>query len=209
MTGVQTCALPICNGNGLNFSDNDDEKDTYLYFSSEKVFAGKGAFREGLKFWIWSQDGSRQLDKTNDATHNPVKFDRKRSGLGVKYLAKPWRATFEYIDAEGMIFSGPDKPTLTTALPGPTVIALGENATADALSLDLGWYIPNTKWDLAVRYDILNTFQGQQGEIDFETITLGAQYMFNKKTRLTINHSLRDFKAVNYEIGRASCRERV
>lgn len=191
-------AVMYGNGNGLNFSDNDDEKDTYLYYSAEKVFAGKGAFREGLKFWVWQQDGSRELDKTNDTTHNPVAFDRKRSGFGVKYLAKPWRVTFEYIDADGMIFSGPDKPTLTTALPGPVVIANGEKATADAWYLDAGWYIPGTKWDVGVRYDTFNPFQGQQGELEFETITLGAQYMFNKKTRLTINHAMRDFTAVNY-----------
>ncbi|NIR93312.1 MAG: phosphate-selective porin O and P, partial [Gammaproteobacteria bacterium] len=35
-------AVMIGNGNGLNQGDNDNNKDTYLYWSSEKNFSGKG-----------------------------------------------------------------------------------------------------------------------------------------------------------------------
>lgn len=45
----------VGNGNGLNFSDNDDNKDKYGYLAAEKVFAGKGARRQGLKMFAWTQ----------------------------------------------------------------------------------------------------------------------------------------------------------
>ena len=35
-------AIMVGNGNGLNYGDNDGNKDVYLYWSSERVFGGKG-----------------------------------------------------------------------------------------------------------------------------------------------------------------------
>jgi len=81
------------NGNGLNFGNGDGNYDKYLYWSSELIFGGKGGRREGLKMFAWGQTGKRLLDNTNDLTHNPTEFDRDRSGLGVKYLQKPWRVS--------------------------------------------------------------------------------------------------------------------
>jgi hypothetical protein len=65
-------AAMIGNGNGLNFTDNDDNKDIYLYASAEKVFGGKGPRREGLKFFAWSQTGKRTADLTADSCTNPA-----------------------------------------------------------------------------------------------------------------------------------------
>jgi hypothetical protein len=58
-------ALMVGNGNGLNFSDNDDNKDLYLYASAEKVWGGSGPRREGLKFFAWTHQGKRTADLTN------------------------------------------------------------------------------------------------------------------------------------------------
>ena len=52
-------AIMVGNGNGLNFGDNDDNKDLYLYWSSEQVFGGKGGRRQGMKMFVWHQDGTR------------------------------------------------------------------------------------------------------------------------------------------------------
>jgi hypothetical protein len=192
-------SVMVGNGNGLNMSDNDDNKDTYLYWSSELVFGGKGPRREGLKVFAWSQKGKRLLDNTNDATHNPQEYDRKRYGAGVTYLQKPFRVRAEYLKADGMIFVGPHAPTFDmnpAAAPGN-----GENGEADAYYVDFGWYIPNSDWELDARYDHYTRLKGDAFETEWKTTTLGVQYHFNKKTRLTLNHALRSVEAVNFGTG--------
>ena len=59
-------ALMVGNGNGLNFVNGDCNYDKYVYWSSEKVFGGKGGRREGLKMFAWAQTGKRTLDNTNN-----------------------------------------------------------------------------------------------------------------------------------------------
>ena len=200
----------IGNGNGLNMNDNDGKQDTYLYWSSEKVFSGKGPRREGVKFYIWNQDGTRLLDNTDDATHNPQEFDRQRSGVGVKYLKKPWRVTAEYAEADGMIWLGPHTPTFDMAPPAP--VGNGEKGEASAWQFDVGYYIPGSKWELDARYDVYNRLEndtvfpagpniGRGFETEWTTLTLGVQYHVNKKTRFTLNHAMRDVEAVDFPAG--------
>lgn len=204
-------AVMLGNGNGLNSGDVDNNKDLYLYWSSEKVFGGKGPRREGLKFFAWSQNGKRLLDNTDDATHNPTKFDRKRSGVGVKYLKAPWRFTAEYLKGEGMIFVGPDKPTFDQNGPGSPA-ADGADGKGSGWYLDGGWYIPNTKWELDLRYDVYNRLEDDPGppggpnagksfESEWKTITLGTQYHFNKKTHLTVNYAIRNVETPAFGSG--------
>lgn len=195
------------NGNGLNMNDNDDKQDTYLYWSSEQVFSGKGPRRLGVKYYAWSQSGTRLLDNTDDATHNPSEYDRERSGFGVKYLGKRFRATFEYATADGMIWLGPHAPSfdMNTAAPAGN----GENGKANAWQADIGYYVPNSKWELDARYDVYNRLVddtvfpggpniGKGFETKWTTLTLGAQYHINKKTRFTINHAIRSVEAVDF-----------
>ena len=177
-------AIMICNGNGLNFGDNDDNKDTYVYWASEKVFGGKGGRREGLKIFAWNQSGKRTniADKTQEQ-------DRTRSGFGVKYLKKPFRVTAEVMSAEGMIFQGQHRPG-----------HVYNNEEADGAYLDLGWYIPNSKWELDLRYDTYTRGEnhptsGANDESEFNTLTVGTQYHFNKKTRLNMDFAMRDNKS--------------
>ena len=200
-------AIMYGNGNGLNFGDNDNNKDLYLYWSSEMVFGGKGGRREGLKLFAWNQSGKRYLDNTDDATHNPTEFDRDRQGVGMKYLKKPFRVTFEYMKGEGMIFVGPDKPTFDIN-PAPPA-GNGENGKASGYYLDFGYYIPNTKWEVDVRYDVYNRLEddtpipanGNTLEFEFTTFTLGAQYHINKKTRINMEVADRNFEAVDFAAG--------
>ena len=207
-----TYAVMYGNGNGINFGDDDDNKDLYLYWSSELVFGGKGGRREGLKMFIWNQDGKRWLDNTNDLTHNPQEFDRKRSGLGFKYLKKPFRVSAEYMMGEGMIFVGPDKPSMwINDAAGAVAQGVGNGAEGEANGyyLEGGWYIPNTKFEIDLRYDVYNRLTddpkgtagpllGRSLEVQFSTVTLGTQYHFNKKTRLNAEVSFRDFEAVDW-----------
>ena len=188
-------AIMIGNGNGISPNDVDNNKDTYLYWSSELVFSGTGPFREGLKLFAWSQNGKRLLDQTNDATHNPTEFDRKRSGVGVKYLKKPWRFTAEYLKGDGMIWVGPDKPTFDQN--GAGANANGATGKADGWYMEGGWYLGQS-WELDLRYDQYTRLKDDQFESVWKTWTIGTQYHFNKKSRLTIDYSTRDVKSPNF-----------
>ena len=183
-------AIMLGNGNGLNYGDNDDNKDLYLYWSSELVFGGKGGRREGLKLFVWNQDGKR-----TDAFDITKEQDRKRTGLGVKYLQRPFRISAEYMEGEGMIFQGPHRPG-----------HIFNDGEAEGFYVEGGWYIPNTNFEIDIRYDEYTRDENHptsaaDDETTFETVTLGAQYHFNKKTRLNIEYSDRtnesDTTAVN------------
>ena len=184
-------AVMVGNGNGTNFGDNDNKKDLYLYWSSELVGAGKGPFRQGLKMFVWSQTGKRLLDNTLDGTYNPTEFKRDRSGLGVKWLTSRFRVTAEYMKGKGMIFVGPNKPSFwVTTNGGPNKnVSLGDGATGKANGhyLEGGYFIPNSDWEVDARYDVYNRLAGDKMETDFKNFTLGAEYHFNKKTRLVMN----------------------
>lgn len=208
-------AVMYGNGNGLNYGDNDDNKDLYLYWSSELVFGGKGGRREGLKMFAWNQDGKRTLDNTNDTIHNPTEFDRTRTGLGFKYLQKPFRVSAEYMVGDGMIFVGPDKPSMWINDAAGAVgqgVGDGANGEADGYYLEAGFYIPNTNWEIDLRYDVYNrltddkkgtagALAGKSLEVQFNTVTLGTQYHFNKKTRINAEAAFRDFEAVDWASG--------
>jgi len=204
-------AVMLGNGNGLSLSDRDDSKDLYLYWSSEKVFGGEGPRREGWKLYAWHQDGTRLLDNTNDSVHNPEEFDRKRWGLGTQYREKPFRVSFEYRKADGMVFVGPDKMTFDqNAQPDGSNPAGADGATGEAWSayVEGGWYIPNTKWELDARYEHYSRLTDDSGhpsgnsfESIWTTLTLGAQYHFNKKTRATLNYAIRDVETPDFAEG--------
>ena len=205
-------AAMIGNGNGLNYSNSDDEYDTYLYWSSELVFGGQGPRREGLKLFVWNQDGKRLLDQTDDGTWNPKKYDRERRGLGAKYLRNGLRLAGEYMQGKGMIFVGPDKPTFDQngySAADPEA-ANGADGEAYGYYLDAGWRIPSSKWDVDLRYDEYHRLSDDPGpatganagrsfESVWKTWTLGVQYHFNLKTRATLNYAIRDVRSPDWE----------
>ena len=177
-------AVMFGNGNGLNFGDNDDNKDLYLYWSSELVFGGKGGRREGLKMFAWYQDGKRTnaFDKTQEQ-------DRTRTGLGAKYLNKPFRVTAEYMQGEGMIFQGQHRPT-----------QIYNDKDADGGYIEGGWYIGNSNFEIDLRYDTYTRGENHptsaaNDESRADTWTIGTQYHFNKKTRINLEYANRDFES--------------
>lgn len=177
-------AVMMGNGNGLNFTDNDGEKDTYLYWSSEKNMGGKGPKAPGLKMFAWTQNGKRV-----NAYNTTQSQDRKRTGVGVKYLKKPYRVAFEYMTGEGMIFQGQHRPQDAF-----------NDEKASGYYLDFGWYIPKTNWEVDLRKDSYTRGENHASsaasdESTFDTTTVGAQYHINKKTRMTMQYSVRDFKS--------------
>jgi len=188
-------AVMVGNGNGLNFGDVDDNKDTYFYWSSELQYGGKGPRAEGLKLFAWNQSGKRQLDTGS----GPVEYDRKRQGVGIKYLKKPHRVTFEHVSGEGMIFVGPHAPTFDMNPAAPP--GNGEEGEASGYYLDYGFYVPNSKWQIDFRYDFYNRLTDDTFETEWKTTTIGFNYHVNKKSRITVNYSTRDVTAVNFAEG--------
>ena len=198
------------NGNGLNMNGNNGDQDTYLYWSSENVISGKGPRRKGTKYYAWSQRGKRLLDNTDDSTYNPSSYDRKRRGIGMKHLGSEYRVAFEYAEAKGMIWLGPHQATFDM---NPAVApGNGENGEASAWQLDIGWYIPGTKWEIDARYDVYKRLEndavlpggankGKGFTTLWTTLTLGFQYHLNKKSRVTLNYSIRDVEAIDWGPG--------
>jgi len=203
-------AAMIGNGNGLNFSDNDDNKDVYGYLALEKVWGGAGPRREGLKFFAWLQQGKRTADLTNNFDDNgnpiydPEEYDRDRWGVGAKYLRKGWRATAEYMEGDGMIFQAPHNPSFGLG-PGAgnpnNRDANGAYGKGKGFYVEGGWRIPKTGFEIDLRYDEYNRLDGARFQVDFKRTTIGAQYFFNPRVRVAVNYEIREGHAPNFPSG--------
>jgi hypothetical protein len=219
-----TYAVMLGNGNGVNFSDNDSNKDVYAYWSTEMIYSGNGPFRNGLKFFVWSQSGKRTLINPETPAANDsqpagaTEYDRKRSGIGMKLVQSSYHVTAEYLKGKGMIFLGPDNPSFTITAPctdaasAPVVactsganrplLADGRKGEAKGYYVEGGYKIPNTDIELDARYDVYDRLTDAVKlagpcafNFKFKTLTLGAQYHINKKTRLTFNMADRNFES--------------
>ncbi|MCW8900515.1 MAG: OprO/OprP family phosphate-selective porin [Gammaproteobacteria bacterium] len=187
-------AVMLGNGNGLDTGGIADADETYLYWSSEKMMeGGKGPWAHGLKMFVWSHAGKRKVDLSDDDTINPVSHDRTRAGIGARYRSGNWRIAGEYMKGKGMIFQGPEKPNMGIGALAATQDLDGE---ADGYYLDVGYYVPGTKWELDARYDVYNRSTTHDLlTAEFNTLTLGVQYHLNRKARLTLNYATRDASA--------------
>ncbi|MDH5259601.1 MAG: hypothetical protein OEX07_16420, partial [Gammaproteobacteria bacterium] len=196
-------AFMMGNGNGLNFGDNNANKTTYYYASSEKILFGKGARRHGIKAYGWYQTGLRAYDSdfsytkatitddpANDAYQSSgkteyVHYKRTRGGLGFKFINNNYRLAAEYMTGTGMIFLGSHKESFDMNQPGLAADG-GDGLTgkADGWYIDGGWRVPGYPVELDVRYDAYNRLKGDVMEVNYTTITFGTQYFIDQKTRL-------------------------
>lgn len=211
-----TYALMVGNGNGISRGDNDDNREFYAYWASELVFPGaspfpsashlappvwsadqhgpRGARYQTWKLYGWYQDGKRTLKY-----ENPGEYDRTRYGVGTTFRKGKLRAAAEYIVAKGMIFSGTDGGAVPGAVSnGGNLRAdfnINKDGEANAWYVDFG-YLVTPKLELDIRYDTLNrNTQSATAERKFTTLTFGAQYFFNKKSRFLLNYEMRDAEA--------------
>lgn len=190
-------AVMVGNGNGITRGDDNSDKDYHLYWASERVYGGQGPRREGWKLYGWYQDGKRTL--ATGPTQSVQDFDRERWGLGTTYRKSKYRASAEYIQADGMIFNGTDGGAVAGTLNNAGTAVASFNTLpedeADGWYLDFGYKLL-PKLELDIRYDRLNrATKTAADERRFETLTLGAQYSFNNKTRAILNYEIRDAEA--------------
>ncbi len=194
-------AAMVGNGNGLNRTDNNNEKDYYAYWSSEWVFAGKGARRQGWKMFAWGMAGERTLEYTFENAGDRD-FDRDRWGFGTTFRKGKYRAAAEYIYADGMIFNGSTGGAVPGAVSnnGAVMSSLNikPNGESEGYYVHFGYaVIPQIELD--IRYDFLDRMKNVDAdEREFTTLTLGAQYFFNKKTRALVNYEFRDLDAPEF-----------
>lgn len=191
-------AIKLGNGNGLAMTDNDENKDLYLYASTEKLFGDTtGPRRHGMKFYAWSQTGKRTIAMAGN-DKNKKEFNRERKGLGMTYFDGKYRMAAEYFTADGMIWGGPHAAVATNV---KDALRMYTDQEADAYQLDFGYRIkPNI--ELNARYDVLNSATKDEGGVNgkdkhriYTTTTLGAQYFFNRKTSVRLNYEFRDLEA--------------
>ena len=187
-------AVMVGNGNGIDRGDNNNKKDTHAYLSSELIFGGKGARRQGLKMFAWYQTGKRTLTDAGAGD-----YGRIRKGLGATFRKDKYRAAAEYIRANGMIFNGTDGAAVAgSAANGPGTTA---SFNVETSGIADGWYahfgyaiLPDLELD--IRYDTYSRMKDVNAkERKFDTTTIGAQYFFNKKSRVTLNYEFRKAKA--------------
>ncbi len=194
-------AAMVGNGEAISYSDRDDNKDLYFYLAAEKSLpGGRAAKKHGLKFYAWWQDGKREFE--SDPLNK--EYGRNRQGIGVKFLGWPLQSSYrqriaaELMFADGMLFVGPQAGVAGN----PLRFAAEEGNRSRAITLDYGLYLDH-HWELdmrAARHDLLYEQSGpwsKQDERTFDELTLGVNYHFNKKSRVTLNYTFRDVSAPN------------
>lgn len=192
-------AAMVSNGSGINTTDNNGDRDITARLQASYIFGGAGVFREDLTGWIWRQQGNRTFDGNS--------YRRVREGLGFKYWQKPLRVSGEYMRGKGMIFTGLNPPFNDTGFDAtPTVdgvqsptntMALGTENKADGWYLEAGYFVM-PKLELDLRYDTFDRLSNNAAqERQFTTWTLGTQYHFSPKARVTLNYEFRDQEVPN------------
>ena len=200
-------AVMFGNGNGLNWGDNNSNLTQYYYASTEYVFDGKGARREGAKVYGWFHKGLRTFDTdfTNSAAgagfssgaRSLEYFDRTRWGTGFHYLRKGVRVSGEFISGSGMIFLGPHKESFDMNEPGSGSAGDGLLGKARGWYIEGGWRVLQTSFELDLRYDTYKRLLGDNLESTHNTITLGTQYFINRKMSCMLNYEIRSAKSSN------------
>lgn len=209
---THTYSVMFANGNGIHRGDNNSEKDLNLYLSSEyDLPGGKGPLKHGLKLYGYHQQGVRNFVIDAAGTQSED-FDRIRYGIGAKAIGHLFgedrgkhRLGFELMFAKGMINYTPTANMADAAYGGLVQFAAEEGNKAKGITLDYGYYL-NKRWQFDVRYSRDNLLYETDDSTPYWTsgderaltyTTLGVNYYFAPKTRLTFNYEFRKAEAPN------------
>lgn len=206
---THTYSVMFANGNGIHRGDNNSDKDLNLYVSSEyDLPGGKGPFKHGLKMYGYHQQGVRNFVINPSGTQSQD-FDRIRYGIGAKAIGHLFgedrgrhRLAFELMFAEGMINYTPTGNMADAPYGGLVQFAAEDGNKAKGLTLDYGYYL-NKHWQFDARYsrnnllyETANTpYWGPSDERVLTYTTLGVNYYFAPRTRLTFNYEFRKAEA--------------
>ncbi|MCK5595004.1 porin [bacterium] len=163
-----TCALGVFNGNGINTTDDNDQKDI-IGRVVVSPFKGSGGILDGLSIGISAQ-GGRQPDETSDGI--TYGGDRTRIGGLLKYEGsiadKGFKLQSEYIQQKR------DR----------------DDQKADITSD--GWYAQATyeltpKWLSVYKYEMYNP-SGKSSDDTRRTSTVSVKYTFNEYTSIQMDY---------------------
>lgn len=182
----------------------NESPELYLYTSAEyHLPGGWGIRKQGIKFYGWYQYGERQFS----SDPQDEDYVRTRYGVGARLLAGipdssyKVRLGVELMQANGMIFFAPAGGVVDGNVDnGNLQIAAEEGNKSRGLTVDLG-FLPSNKWQFDLRYhrhDLLydtSSTVNPGNERELTEITLGLNYHFSRKLRLTINYIFRDVEA--------------
>lgn len=209
---THTYSVMVANGNGIHHSDNNSDKDLNLYVSSEyDLPGGKGPLKHAVKLYGYHQQGVRNFVIDAAGTQSQD-FDRIRYGIGAKAIGYLFgedrgkhRLAFELMFADGMVTYTPTANAADAPYGGLIQIAAEEGNKAKGLTLDYGYYL-NKNWQFDVRYSRNDLLYEQSDTTPYWTsgderilkyTTLGVNYLFAPKTRLTFNYEFRNVTAPN------------
>jgi len=185
-----------------NTTNNNLER--YLYLSAEyDLPGGYGAGNNGLKVFSWYQQGKREFS----TEPNNNEYDRIRYGLGSKLLGRFFESKYKYrlgaelMFADGMIFIAPAGGVANGHVNnGNLQIAAERGNKSRGATLDFG-FLPNNRWQFDLRfhkhdllYETADLINPGNRRVLHET-TLGFNYHFSRKLRLTFNYVFRDLDA--------------
>lgn len=177
-------AAMLSNGDAIDRPrDSDGRKDLTWRMQASYLLGGKGPNREDLSTFVWRQSGSRLFG----TQHYPL----VREGLGMKYQQGNYRASAEYLRADGMIVGGQAPPFVGQPF------AAGVNEKASGWYVEGGWRF-QPQWEADLRYDYLDFMtQTLANEREFATTTLGVQHFISPAVRLIFNYEWRNMKVSN------------
>jgi hypothetical protein len=198
-------AVMLGRGEAIQEKNNTDNNlDLYLYSSAEyNLQGGRGPAKNGLKFYGWYQSGEREF--STDPKHN--QYHRKRYGIGTKLLGRFFKSKYKYrlavelMFADGMIFLAPAGGVANGNVSnGNLQIAAESGNKSHGATLDLGFY-PNNKWQFDLRFHQHDLLYQTAASINpgnervLNDTTLGLNYHFSRKIRLTFNYIFRNVSA--------------
>jgi hypothetical protein len=194
---VHTYALMLGRGTGIDPGLNSAGPDTYVYWSSERVFGGAGLRQEGLKFFAWGQSGQRSL--TVGPRQAKEALARQRAGVGATLRKGPWSFAGEWIYAKGLIYHGPDGGTVPGRLSNDGPLLAGYNvlpsSKADGWYADLGYQVI-APFEMRLRYDVLNRGTDDRNtDIRFQALTIGGVYRLTPTTQVIVDYQFRRYDA--------------
>ncbi len=161
-------ALGVFNGNNINTTDNNDQKDI-IGRVVVSPFKGDGGSLDGLSFGVSAQ-GGRQPNSTSGGI--AYAGDRTRVGGLIKYVGKAADKNFK-LQSEYIYQSRDQQDT-------------------GACYKSQGWYVLTTydltdKWQPVYKYEVYDPDEKATGD-KRKTNTLGINYFFNKHTKLQLNY---------------------
>jgi hypothetical protein len=208
-------------GRGEAISTTDDNKfnpEWYLYASTEyDLPGGKGPRKNGVKVYAWRQQGKR--DFSSDPTGKEYK--RVRQGVGFKAVGKLFESKYkhrlsgELMQAAGAIFLAPaGNVARGNVANGNLQMAMDDGNKALGWYLDYGFYL-DKNWEFDIRYDEDKLLYKTSSDVNpgnerkITGLTLGVNYHFTPKLRLTANYTHRKAEAPVAYAGNAALTQDV